>query len=270
LNWPVEDLWLDVEPDLPGFSVEVLAQVDSTNDELMRRARKGYTDPILLLANEQTAGKGRRGKIWHSVPGQSLTFSLGLNLNPMMWSGLSLVVGLGILRGLDPLRKMSIGLKWPNDLWIGPATGARKLGGILIESNVIGSPNHANKQNQGRYCVVGIGINIMAPKDVSLKMPAIGLEDLDPALTPQTALLKVVPEVVKYVKKFCSQGFPGFVTEFNALDVLNGEAVSMTNGVQGRARGVNALGELLIQTEEGLVTISSDEVSVLSYMDQRD
>ena len=138
MNWPVEDLWLEVEPDLPGFSVEVLAQVDSTNDELMRRAKKGNTDPILLLANEQTAGKGRRGRVWHSVPGQSLTFSLGLNLNPMIWSGLSLVVGLGILRGLDPFRKMSIGLKWPNDLWVGPATGARKLGGILMESNVIG------------------------------------------------------------------------------------------------------------------------------------
>jgi BirA family biotin operon repressor/biotin-[acetyl-CoA-carboxylase] ligase len=250
--------------------VEVLAQVDSTNDELMRRAKKGNTDPILLLANEQTAGKGRRGRVWHSVPGQSLTVSLGLNLNPMIWSGLSLVVGLGILRGLDPFRKMSIGLKWPNDLWVGPATGARKLGGILMESNVIGSPNFTNKQDQSRYCVIGIGININAPKDVSLKMPAIGLEDLDPGLTPQTALLRVVPEVVKYVKQFCSKGFTGFVTEFNALDILNGEAVSMSNGVQGLARGVNALGELLIQTKEGLVTISSDEVSLLSFLHQRD
>ena len=254
MNWPVEDLWLEVEPDLPGFSVEVLAQVDSTNDELMRRAKKGNTDPILLLANEQTAGKGRRGRVWHSVPGQSLTFSLGLNLNPMIWSGLSLVIG----------------LKWPNDLWVGPATGARKLGGILLESNVIGSPNFTNKQDQSRYCVIGIGININAPKDVSLKMPAIGLEDLDPGLTPQTALLRVVPEVVKYVKQFCSKGFTGFVTEFNALDILNGEAVSMSNGVQGLARGVNALGELLIQTKEGLVTISSDEVSLLSFLHQRD
>ncbi len=87
---------------MPGLTVEVLPEIDSTNTELMRRARAGRIDPVLLVGERQTAGRGRLGRGWDSEPGKSLTFSLGLPLAPADWSGLSLAVGVTLAECLDP------------------------------------------------------------------------------------------------------------------------------------------------------------------------
>ena len=81
-RWPAEDLWLEIAPRLPGFTVEVLPEIDSTNTELMRRARSGQVDPIVLVAESQTAGRGRLGRQWINQPGDCLMYSLGLMLQP--------------------------------------------------------------------------------------------------------------------------------------------------------------------------------------------
>ena len=84
LRWPAEAIWEAVAPALPGFTVEVLPEIDSTNSELMRRARAGRVEPVLLVTEQQTAGRGRMGRQWHSGSAQgvsgpaTLTFSLGL------------------------------------------------------------------------------------------------------------------------------------------------------------------------------------------------
>ena len=85
LRWPAEAVWQAIEPLLPGFNVEALRQIDSTNSELIRRARAGLLAPTLLVADEQTAGRGRMGRHWRSQAGDSLTFSLGLPLQPADW-----------------------------------------------------------------------------------------------------------------------------------------------------------------------------------------
>jgi BirA family biotin operon repressor/biotin-[acetyl-CoA-carboxylase] ligase len=242
--------------------VEVLPSIDSTNEELMRRAKKGSCEPILLLANEQTAGKGRRGKTWHSRAGRSLTFSLGLHLAPRSWSGLSLVVGLAIRHALDPNAELGLKLKWPNDLWIGSVRAPAKLGGILIESHLSASSEHAF--GQGRFCVIGIGINIDPPTDVELKMPAVGLAQLTQSISAQGALLEIVPLVVSYVQRFCSVGFEQFQEPYNSVHFLNEQRVVLSNGVSGKVQGVNKLGELMIHTGEALLAVSSDEVSLHS------
>eukprot|EP01137_Pigoraptor_chileana_P035569 Opistho-2@1824 len=93
LHWPSEDIWQAVYPLLPDFTVEVLPEVDSTNSELMRRVRAGQTAPVLLVAERQTAGRGRLGRQWLSdggTAGAALTFSVALPLAPPDWSGLSL------------------------------------------------------------------------------------------------------------------------------------------------------------------------------------
>ncbi|MCC2675386.1 MAG: birA, partial [Ramlibacter sp.] len=95
-RWPAEDIWQAVWPLLPDFTVEVLPEIDSSNSELMRRARAGRLEPVLLVAERQTAGRGRLGRHWHSAAGDSLTFSLGMALAPGDWSGLSLAVGIGL------------------------------------------------------------------------------------------------------------------------------------------------------------------------------
>ena len=94
--WPAEDLWLAMVAKQPGLTIEVLPEIDSTNTELMRRARAGQTEPVLLVAETQTAGRGRLGRPWHGEVGHALTFSLGLMLKPADWSGLSLAVGLSL------------------------------------------------------------------------------------------------------------------------------------------------------------------------------
>ena len=89
IRWPAEAVWEAVAPLLPGFTVEVLPSIDSTNTELMRRARAGQCEPTLLVAEQQTAGRGRLGRVWQSDAGASLMMSLGLPLAPADWSGLS-------------------------------------------------------------------------------------------------------------------------------------------------------------------------------------
>ena len=82
IRWPAEAIWQAVEPQLPGFTIEIVPSIDSTNTELMRRAREGRQEPILLVAEQQTAGRGRLGRPWRSEVGDSLMFSLGLPLAP--------------------------------------------------------------------------------------------------------------------------------------------------------------------------------------------
>ncbi len=261
MNWPIEELYLAIEPLIPAFRAQVLPSIDSTNTELMRRSKDGITGPLLLIAEEQTAGKGRLGRSWVARPGESLTFSIGLNVSAPDWSGFSLAVGLGILNALDPLRQYGIALKWPNDLWVGPVSSARKLGGILIESTLTSNPNHSPECE--RYCVIGVGINLVAPTGVDLKRVAVGLCEIEPHSTAGSILLKVVPYIVQNVLRFEGAGFAAFVSEYASCDILLGQQVSMSNGLVGRACGVNPRGELIIQTHSGVSIVASDEVSLV-------
>ena len=107
LRWPAEAIWQAVAPALPGFTVEILPEIDSSNSELMRRFRglpglPSRPEPTLLVAEQQTAGRGRLGRNWQSRRGDSLTFSLGLVLQPADLSGLSLVIGISLAESLDP------------------------------------------------------------------------------------------------------------------------------------------------------------------------
>ena len=113
-DWPLETLQAQAQPLFPGLRVEAVAQTDSTNTELMRRARAGAVPPAtLLVAETQTAGRGRLGRSWvtdSAGPGRlpALTFSLGVVLAPQDWSGLSLAVGVALVmreRPRVPVRR---------------------------------------------------------------------------------------------------------------------------------------------------------------------
>ena len=248
IRWPAEAIWEQVYPLLPDFTVEVLPQVDSTNTELMRRARAGQTEPILLVAERQTAGRGRLGRDWQSdtqTGVATLTFSLGLPLQPADWSGLSLAVGLAVVESLHP----SLQLKWPNDVWL----QERKLAGILIETTSIGDV---------RYAVIGIGINIL-PRDADgLRTAPAALIEVLPDMDAPAALGAVVLPLVKAVLAFEAEGFGPLRTAFHGRDLLYRREVVCTDGTVGTARGVDAGGALLVHTASGLQKISSAEVSV--------
>lgn len=265
LRWPAEALWQATEPLLPGFSVEILPELGSTNTELMRRARLGRADPVLLVAERQTAGRGRLGRAWssHGAALQdgagleagapltapqataSLTFSLGLALAPADWSGLSLAVGLAVAHSLHP----SVQIKWPNDLWF----EGRKLGGILIETVAVG---------ELRYAVIGIGINIERPIAQDLRTPPAALRELLPEVDAALALGLVALPLVQAVLRFATEGFGSLRSAYHARDLLYGQELVCTDGTVGQGRGVDASGALLLQTTSGLQKISSAEVSV--------
>lgn len=255
-----ENLWLAVEPSLPGFTVEILPTVDSTNSELMRRARAGLMEPVLLAAEEQTAGRGRMGKGWHSRPGQSLMFSLAMPLAPSSWSGLSLVVGLSVAESLHP----DVRIKWPNDLWL----HGRKLAGILVETAHVG--HTADKQ---RLVVAGIGINIARPAAGSLPPPegtATGMASVAPAglsevCMGQTAgetLERIAPSLVRDIQLFERHGFAVFTERFAQRDALVGLSVKLSDGTVGTAQGIDPGGALQVMTTHGMVPVTSSEVSV--------
>ncbi len=254
LTRQAEGLWQDICPQWPDFSVEVLPAIDSTNSELMRRARAGDRSPTLLVALEQSAGRGRRGKQWQSRPGASLTFSLGLPLQPADWSGLSLAVGVSLAESLHP----DVKLKWPNDLWL----QGRKLGGILVEVAVSGERRHA---------VIGVGLNVElpgplpAPADEAVALPPVppaALQELLPGRDAGDWLAAVVPALTRDLQRFEQQGFAAFAARFAARDALAGLELRLSDGQQGRGAGVGPDGALRLRTAGGLVDVNSAEVSV--------
>jgi len=269
--WPAEDLWLAMVAQQPGLTIEVLPEIDSTNTELMRRARAGQTEPVLLVAETQTAGRGRLGRPWHGEVGHALTFSLGLMLNPADWSGLSLAVGLSLARSLDPQGELGVRLKWPNDLWVKRPSVSNhaptvwgKLAGILIETAMPTGMSHSTDaaRQQGRYCVVGVGINIAPPAAEGLSTAPLGLQDLQSGITAPAALMQVAEPLLATLLAFERTGFAPLQKAFNARDALHNLPVTLSDGRHGVARGVDATGAMLVDTEQGQEAISSSEVSV--------
>ncbi len=310
LHWGAQALWESLVPLLPRLSVEVLARVESTNTRLLERARATSGDPdapvtrpgeldalsrpertphgrrrvdlspCLLVAEQQTLGRGRLGRSWLSSAGASLTFSLSLPLAPLQWGGLSLAVGLAVAEALDPWpldetlhdgaqaraqglamaspQRPRIALKWPNDLWLcdGPGAG-RKLGGILIETVSVG---------ERRMCVVGVGVNVAPQADIKADTLSSGyacLQEINPQASAPAALAQVAVPLVRALKSFESQGFAPLAAAFARRDLLRGHNVMTSGGeaIEGLAQGVDAQGALLVRCGE-LHRVLSGEVSV--------
>ena len=244
-RWPAESIWQSVVPQWPGFSIEILPEIDSSNSELMRRARQGSQDPILLIAERQLAGRGRQGRHWIGDLGQALTFSIGLPYQPSNWSGLSLAVGLSLAESLGK----EVQLKWPNDL----LCDQRKLGGILIE---------AASQGDQSYAVIGIGLNIHMPPSDDLRTPAAAITEFWPGASAALALERVVKPLLDTLKYFEMNGFSPLQERFSSRDALRGLNVATSDGLTGFCRGVDDQGALQIDTDQGLVRVNSAEVSV--------
>ena len=261
-------------------------------DVLVRRSvesaafgrREADLRPCLLIAEHQSAGRGRQGRTWKSAPGASLTFSLGLPLALDDWSGLSLAVGVALCDALDapdapdllrPLRPSAaraikpagaprLGLKWPNDLWLVDAGGSagtgagtgRKLGGILIETVAAGTQ---------RLAIIGIGLNVLPFAAADTQTGFATLRELDPEATAPAALARIALPLVQALKRFERDGFSAFAAGFAARDLLCGREVRTTRPdvPQGVARGVSAQGALLVETPGGsTLAVASGEVSV--------
>ena len=245
----------------PDAGVEVVAQIDSTNSELMRRGYGRDNPPTLLVAWSQSAGRGRMGRAWQSQPGAGLTFSWGMHLAPTDWSGLSLAVGLALADALDPDGQWGLQLKWPNDLCWLSAGAVRKLGGILIETQMAAASAETPAR---RWCVVGVGLNLRTPQINNPGLAPVGWSEVsgEPAPHGPDILQTCIAALVPALRAFELYGFKPLAERFAQRDALMGQTVTLSDGRVGTALGVDAQGALMVQTAQGLQAVHSAEVSV--------
>jgi BirA family biotin operon repressor/biotin-[acetyl-CoA-carboxylase] ligase len=241
------------------FDVDALAEASSSSDLLLARASEGAGagSGSVLVVDRQTAGRGRRGRSWASSPDTSLTFSL-------LWrfeggverlAGLSLAVGVALVRAMSAFGVSGAVLKWPNDILL----NGGKLAGILVE---------LTSERRGMVAVIGIGINLTPPApDLGLDVPASSLSDALPALPDRHALLaQILCELAPALDQFSQAGFSAFRSEWQGLHAWQNQEVSVLRDGQvemaGICRGADADGALLVETSTGLVRCLSGDVSL--------
>lgn len=248
--------------DAPGLSVgwpvTLLQQVDSTNAEALRRLSSGVEPPFLVVAEQQTAGRGRRGRSWVSPYGENLYYSLVLRITGGMrqLEGLSLVVGLALLQAIRDAGVVEAGLKWPNDLLV----GGRKIAGILLELS--GDPADVC------HVVIGIGVNI--------NMRVVSGDVID---QPWTSVRQVLGSQVdrnrfvgdlnaqlgRYLEQHRLDGFSALREQWEANHLWQGRTVTLAAGAQsieGRVLGVDDTGALRLEVDGAERVFSGGELSL--------
>lgn len=233
----------------------------STNTELVERPYPAQGHADVLLAEFQTAGRGRRGRTWLAPPGGAVCMSLSWTFPevPRDAGSLSLAVGVCVLRALRSHGVTDVRLKWPNDVLVGD----RKLGGILIELRA---------ESGGPACVViGIGLNVALGGDVLEKIAMTGLQAIDlvsvtGAPVSRNALAaSLIGHCIAGLREFEKEGLKPFIEEWQSADALHGRELSVQSGeesIRGLSRGVDISGALLVETRDGLKKFFSGEVTV--------
>lgn len=241
---------------VPGLAVHVLERCPSTNTLLLAGE---YAPPCVLAAEEQTAGRGRRGRRWYSSRGMSATFSLAyVSRRPLReLAGLSLVAGVAAARALHALGASQTRLKWPNDLVVGDD----KLGGILVETR-----SASGEKAGGTLAVIGIGINCRESRAVSGRV-ARGVASLDrwiAAPSRSRVIAAVAERLTDALARFEASGLGPTRAEWQALDGLGGRRlrVRLADGrvLSGVASGLAEDGALRLQTARGLRMVHSARV----------
>jgi BirA family biotin operon repressor/biotin-[acetyl-CoA-carboxylase] ligase len=237
---------------LPGVEVRVLERCSSTNEVLLAEAP---ARPVLLAAEEQTAGRGRRGRRWYGATGNAITFSLGRTIRRPLreLSGMALVAGVAIVRALRALGARRAALKWPNDLVADEA----KLGGILIETR---------SRPGGVFAVIGIGINYRRDAALELRLRR-RLAALERLITPpprNVVIARLGAELIQALDLFEEHGLEALRREWERLDAHAGQRVTvrLADGrlVTGVARGLAEDGGLRLATRGGLRAVRSGRV----------
>src|SRR5437016_3859947 len=238
---------------LPGVEVRVVALCESTNTVLFRE--KPSNSPVLLAAEEQSAGRGRRGRRWHGAPGRDITFSLARRIvRPAReLAALSLVAGVAAAKALRALGASQAALKWPNDL---VADGA-KLGGILVETRSQGRATHA---------VIGIGLNCRhdAGLELRLRRRVGALDQFIEAMDRNEIIARIARSLVDALDEFETKGLDSARRDWEAMDAHAGQRlrVRLADGrvISGVASGLADDGGLRLRTRDGLRAVRNGHV----------
>jgi BirA family biotin operon repressor/biotin-[acetyl-CoA-carboxylase] ligase len=239
--------------------LDILDSVDSTNAELLRMAAQGGGSGLVCAAEQQTAGRGRRGRPWVSPYATNLYLSLlwEFNQGATALEGLSLAVGVAVARALRASDMPPVQLKWPNDVLYDGA----KLGGILLE--MTGDASGSCK------VVIGVGLNVA--------MPAAAARGIDQAWTDlktiaahrpparSQLLATLLNQLLPLVADFERQGFAHWREQWQSLDAFAGAPVALNTGAavwNGVSRGVDERGALLLETAAGVQAVYGGEISL--------
>lgn len=262
LPWPVQLLdahdisrrlqWPERAP------VHLLWTVDSTQDEIARH-QDAWPDLTVVLAEQQTRGRGRRARSWQSPPALGIQLSClkRFDTGPAALSGLSLAVGVCTVRALESAGARGLRLKWPNDVM----SGQGKLAGILIELG-----GEAEGPTVAR---VGMGVNVRLPgKPSAAPIPgaaALAAPGSAPPAERNALAAALIDSVRAGLRRFEAEGLAPFARDFERLDCLRDRAVAIhaANGSrEGTARGIDSRGALLVEIGGALTAVQGGEVSV--------
>ncbi|MFC5577050.1 bifunctional biotin--[acetyl-CoA-carboxylase] ligase/biotin operon repressor BirA [Lysobacter niabensis] len=248
--------------------LQVAWSIDSTNSELLRRpASDAATGADILLAERQTGGRGRRGRVWASPLAAHLYLSLarGFGGGLARLGGLSLVAGVAVAEALRGLGFGEVRLKWPNDVVVAAPEGLRKLGGLLIE----GSGEHAGPAR----AVIGLGVNVRMPEAAAraIDQPWCDLASLSRQAGHDLAqrngiAAAVLAQMLPALDVFDAEGLAPFLHRYAVVDALAGQPVMLHTAVgtqAGTALGVAEDGALRLRLDDGREQrVHAGEVSV--------
>lgn len=241
----------------PTWSCVLVDSTDSTNAEALRCLGRGAQAPFFVLAERQTAGRGRRGRKWASPFAENLYYSLVLRIEggARQLEGLSLVVGLAVMQALRSTGVVGVGLKWPNDLLV----SGRKIAGILLELS--GDPADVC------HVVIGIGINVnMRALDENIDQPWTSMRLEVGELVDRNVLVGQLNERLHdYLERHREQGFAALQAEWEAAHLWQGRSVCLTAGerqIEGVVLGIDRQGALRMRVDGVERQYSGGELSL--------
>ena len=233
--------------------LEVFDTISSTNDYLLRKEKNKNKDIKICIAEEQTKGRGRRGKSWISPKFKNIYFSLNSFLKKEDLSGLSIAVALSVSKVLTKINVMSL-IKWPNDLLV----GNKKICGILIETAKVGELTKV---------VIGIGINVNMEYSelIDQEWTSIKLEKKQ-SVDRNSIITEMINQLCITLNKFEQEEFDYFLKRFTSLDLLRDKEFTLKDKPNETfiGKGIDNKGLLIAQNlkDQRIVKFSSGEVSL--------
>lgn len=221
--------------------ISIYSSLDSTNTWLMQQAENGAPSGSVCLAEQQTAGRGRHGRIWVSPPGGNLYLSLlwRYPMSPNQLRGLSLACAVAVVRALWQLEITGLTVKWPNDLLL----CERKLAGLLLEVR--------GDMEGPSYIVIGLGLNVHLPIQCAtvIEQPWIALDHLfiNQARFRNLLVATILSQMTQALIDFGSSGLEPFLADWNGCDALYGKVVRLKIGnerIDGYYLGIDKDGGL--------------------------